>query len=301
MDISNEGYIYITTNIINGKKYIGQTNGNSKYYIGGGKLFLKAFKKYGRKSFRKKILEICDIEKLDEREIFWIKNFNADNDPNFYNLSSGGKGGVNENTRKKVCCYSREGEYLNTYSSTTLASLSLFNTKIYSSQISDSCRKDNSLCKNFQWKYDDSNKIITNYDEYISNVHNSYYKHKNIFQYNDQGDIINKWNNTREISNTFGINFKKLKLSIDVHWKTIHGNKYYFSIYNNLKILYTGKVGLKMVEILSNGIVIFSGTSYSCNIFLGIDKRSTVISDRIGKNVNYKSQKYGLVSFRYVE
>jgi hypothetical protein len=68
-----------------------------------------------------------------------------------------------------------------------------------------------------------------------------------------------------------------------------------------LKILYTGKVGLKMVEILSNGIVIFLGTSYSCNIFLGIDKKSGVISDRIGKNVNYKSQKYGLVSFRYVE
>ena len=50
------GYIYITENLINGKKYIGKAKyKNESYkntnYLGSGKLITAAIKKYGRENF----------------------------------------------------------------------------------------------------------------------------------------------------------------------------------------------------------------------------------------------------------
>lgn len=42
------GFIYITTNLINGKKYIGQKKGYNDTYLGSGKILKLAIKKYGR-------------------------------------------------------------------------------------------------------------------------------------------------------------------------------------------------------------------------------------------------------------
>jgi hypothetical protein len=47
------GYIYKTTNLINGKIYIGQHKGClSSHYIGSGKLIRWAINKYGKRNFR---------------------------------------------------------------------------------------------------------------------------------------------------------------------------------------------------------------------------------------------------------
>lgn len=45
------GYIYLTTNLINNKKYIGQHKATkfSESYKGSGSFITKAFKKYGNK------------------------------------------------------------------------------------------------------------------------------------------------------------------------------------------------------------------------------------------------------------
>jgi hypothetical protein len=48
---SFQGIIYLTTNQINGKIYIGQTSINKHGYIGSGKLLKKAIKKYGKNNF----------------------------------------------------------------------------------------------------------------------------------------------------------------------------------------------------------------------------------------------------------
>ena len=81
--------IYKTTNLINGKFYIGQDSKNDPLYLGSGKLLHKAIKKYGIGNFRKDILEHCVSKReLNEREIFWITELNP-----IYNIAKGGSGG----------------------------------------------------------------------------------------------------------------------------------------------------------------------------------------------------------------
>lgn len=79
--------IYLTTNLINNKKYIGRDSLNRKNYYGGGKAIKNAIKKYGKENFKKEILEYCNnFEHLKEREVFWIKYYNAVKNPVFYNM-----------------------------------------------------------------------------------------------------------------------------------------------------------------------------------------------------------------------
>lgn len=98
------GYIYITTNLINGKQYIGQhksTKFDFNSYKGSGKILKKAFEKYGFENFTCRLLEsqnniptICNTkEQLNKSEIYYIKLYQANNSDTFYNLKEGGKGG----------------------------------------------------------------------------------------------------------------------------------------------------------------------------------------------------------------
>lgn len=88
-------YIYLTTNLINGKQYIGQHKGKLKdSYFGSGKNILKAINKYGKENFSKDILQICQSrEEADYWEKFYIELFKAIENNNFYNLQEGGTGG----------------------------------------------------------------------------------------------------------------------------------------------------------------------------------------------------------------
>lgn len=87
-------YIYITTNNINGKKYIGlhKTDILNDNYLGSGRILIKAFKKHGYKNFSKEIIEFCNNEEeLKQREIYWIDFYNANLKNNYYNYSTGGE------------------------------------------------------------------------------------------------------------------------------------------------------------------------------------------------------------------
>ena len=94
------GYIYITVNKITGEKYIGQhklsPKNRAKDYLGSGTRFKNALKKYGRKNFEKTIIEYCvSLEQLNARERFWIRQYDAQRDPHFYNIAEGGLSGNN--------------------------------------------------------------------------------------------------------------------------------------------------------------------------------------------------------------
>lgn len=87
------GYIYRTTNIINGRKYIGQHKRIEldNYYKGSNKKLQEDIKRFGRDNFHVEILEWCySKEQLDERERFWISFYSAETDVNYYNIYGGG-------------------------------------------------------------------------------------------------------------------------------------------------------------------------------------------------------------------
>lgn len=85
------GYVYLTTNLINNKKYIGQHK-STKFdsnYLGSGLYITKAIAKYGKDNFSCSIIEWCySIQQLNEQEEYWILFYNAVEDPNYYNISA---------------------------------------------------------------------------------------------------------------------------------------------------------------------------------------------------------------------
>jgi group I intron endonuclease len=86
--------VYKTTNLINGKQYIGRDMYNNPKYLGSGKLLVKAIEKYGMTNFQKEILQECtSIDELKLAEEYWIKYYNAASDPNFYNILNSSTGG----------------------------------------------------------------------------------------------------------------------------------------------------------------------------------------------------------------
>ena len=93
--------IYKTTNIVNQKFYVGKDTHNNPNYYGSGKRLKLAIQKYGLENFKKEILETCEsLERLNEREKFWIKELNAISEG--YNISLGGDGGdtISNNPRR---------------------------------------------------------------------------------------------------------------------------------------------------------------------------------------------------------
>ena len=92
---SMDYYIYLTTNKINNKKYIGQHKGSpTDNYFGSGTTILKAIAKYGKENFTKEILCFCETrEEADQKEKEYIQLYNAVESKDFYNNAEGGAGG----------------------------------------------------------------------------------------------------------------------------------------------------------------------------------------------------------------
>ena len=89
------GFIYLTTNKINRKKYIGQKKiddiGAWKHYLGSGKAFKLSVKKYGKENFERKILKFAySPEELNSLEIAYIKKLNCMESKEYYNIVAGG-------------------------------------------------------------------------------------------------------------------------------------------------------------------------------------------------------------------
>ena len=97
--------IYLITNKINGKYYVGQSkdiytrwkrekriasNPNDKNY---NDVIFRAIRKYGIENFSWTVLEECKIEELNQREIYWAKYYNSYR-PNGYNVAKCGGGVV---------------------------------------------------------------------------------------------------------------------------------------------------------------------------------------------------------------
>jgi hypothetical protein len=101
------GYIYITTNKINGKRYIGKHKSKDwdSKYIGSGKLLKRAIKKYGIENFQCfPLMWAWNEKELNQLEIEYIEHYQPE-----YNIMIGGGDGstgkkwyLSEETKEKI-------------------------------------------------------------------------------------------------------------------------------------------------------------------------------------------------------
>ena len=91
--VDNFGYVYLTTCLKTGKKYVGQRRKPQfdKKYIGGGRLLQTVIDIYGRAAFKTEVLHWCksqkELNEWERNEIFFYNTLS----PNGYNLEPGGK------------------------------------------------------------------------------------------------------------------------------------------------------------------------------------------------------------------
>lgn len=87
------GFIYISTNMCNGKRYLGRRKFSEdwEYYLGSGAIFKKAIKKYGRENFVRNIIDIAYSEdELNQKEYEYSVFLNIVDSDDWYNLVYGG-------------------------------------------------------------------------------------------------------------------------------------------------------------------------------------------------------------------
>ena len=87
--------IYITFNLINGKKYIGShiTEDKNDNYLGSGIYLKKAIKKYGIHNFKKEIIhEASDSIDMKLKEEYYINLYDAYYSKDYYNATKYSKG-----------------------------------------------------------------------------------------------------------------------------------------------------------------------------------------------------------------
>lgn len=90
------GYIYLTTNLLNNRMYIGKHKSDiyDKSYYGSGKILLQAIAKYGIDNFKNEILYIAnDEDELNNKEIEYIDFYRNKFGKLLYNIAIGGNGG----------------------------------------------------------------------------------------------------------------------------------------------------------------------------------------------------------------
>jgi len=96
------GYIYLITNLINNKKYIGKTSRKpnlrwnehkcNAFYENYNFPLYKAMKKYGIENFKFEVIEDnIPLKELNKREEYWINYYNTYNGAG-YNATKGGDG-----------------------------------------------------------------------------------------------------------------------------------------------------------------------------------------------------------------
>lgn len=183
-----ESVVYCTTNLINGKKYIGSDSNNDKYYYGSGINLKKAIKKYGKSNFRKEILWIGPLEYLREIEVYWCEYFDVEHSQLFYNCTNKGIGSIKgvpkPSAYKPVLQYDFEGNFIKEWESYTLI---VKETGI--TNVACTITGKDSSAGGFLWKQ----KIGNNIPDKIEPYKDKRLTGKKVLQLDLEGNIINEF------------------------------------------------------------------------------------------------------------
>ena len=158
MEAKQEWIIYVTTNLINKKVYVGQrkldyTSADERY-LGSGTIFKKSLKKYSRENFNREILYYAYSQlEADEIEIHYIKQLNATNPKVGYNILRGGNQTVNPKRFRGVECI-ETGEIFESIIEASKAK------SVNSSHITSCCKGRFDNTKGLHWKYVDEERVV---------------------------------------------------------------------------------------------------------------------------------------------
>lgn len=209
--IDKDYYIYKTTNLINGKFYIGKSsmknNSIDYWYLGSGVLLKKAIEKYGRDNFKKEIVEWCSsFEESNEREKYWIKNLNALNLKIAYNIATGGDGGnlgieVNKRISKALKGRKHTEEFKQRISK-------LNKGKKLSKEHIEALRKSNlGIKRSDEYKQNSRERMLKKYENGFQNPHKV-----EIYKYDrETGEYINYYLSCTEASIDTGLSRKSIQ------------------------------------------------------------------------------------------
>lgn len=176
--------IYLTTNKINGKKYLGKDVQNNPKYLGSGLDLKKAIEKYGIENFKKTILEVCNNkEELWKREEYWLNFYDAKNNKTFYNRTNKAFGAwegkkhtpITEETRQKM----------------SMAHKDIPLSKEHKQSISDAMMGHS---KTEEWKKNLSKASTESFG-------------RKVLQKDLEGNIIKEWNSGKQASQELNLNY----------------------------------------------------------------------------------------------
>lgn len=250
--------VYKTTNLVNGKIYIGQDSKNNSKYLGSGDLIKKAIKKYGKENFIKEVLCVCiDQDELDIKEQFFIKELDSSNLDIGYNIALGGRNGgsfgrkLSEEHKKKIS-ESRIGivfseEHKNkiskahvgkTMTNETKEKMSVSQKLIIHEPMKEETKQKISKIKTGKKASDETKKKMS---DSHSGEKNHFYgkKHsdetlsktrKPIIQLNINGEIIKEWSGINEAAKSLNIRQSGISAVLCGRYKITSGFKF---IYKN--------------------------------------------------------------------
>jgi group I intron endonuclease len=204
--------VYKTTNLINGKIYVGQDSKNDKNYLGSGVILLKAIKKYGITAFKKEIIDVAETkEELNTKEIFWINEYNSRDKNIGYNITAGGDGCLG-------CKASSETKIKMSINNTGI------NNPMFGKQLSENALAKRSEKvkkegthkgeKNGNFKYDITyNELVTLYltkNLKIPQIASHYGCHRTVIS-----DNLKKYNISKPLANKYNLNINTINTYIN--------------------------------------------------------------------------------------
>ena len=193
--------IYKIQNLLNGKVYIGQsvdiekrwsvhkTELKNNYHYN--THLQNAWNKYGEENFEFSVVEQCNIDQLNQKEIYWISKFDSYEDG--YNLTSGG--GNTEAFSKSVIQFDAIGNEMSRYLSISEAETV---TGVCYSQISECCSNKRKTAGGYIWQYEEGFVGIPQW-------HFNARLFKEICQYTKDGKLIRTFPNAAEAKRITGI------------------------------------------------------------------------------------------------
>lgn len=198
--MKKEYCVYVHTNKLNEKKYVGITSQKPKHRWKNGyacnEHFIRAIKKYGWEMFSHDVVMTnLTKEQACQWEIALIAQFKTQDENYGYNIQSGGEGCAEQNN-VAVDQYTLDGKYVKTWSSMKAASEAFGVFHEGGSQIGMACAGRCKSAHGYLWKYaSDSGTVKPYKNDHI----------KRVIQCDMDGNPIKTWERITDASRELGI------------------------------------------------------------------------------------------------